>query len=216
MALKLPTSRRGARLIFADKRAVKQILVNLLSNGVKFTPRGGEVRVTARADAAGIEIAVRDTGTGISKADLERLGQPFEQVESAADPRQGRHRPGPGAGQVAGGDAWRRGGAGLGAGRRHHGAGAAALCGGGCARASGRGCQGRSRARSLPFRGRGLILKALRMDMTTPRLKAGIFVRALIRRAEVAGASAFVVRMGSEEAGAVILRSPGWTAPAWC
>jgi hypothetical protein len=39
-----------------------------------------------------------------------------------------------------------------------------------------------------------------------PRLKAGIFVRALTRRAEVAGASAFVVRMGSEEAGAIILR----------
>jgi hypothetical protein len=39
----------------------------------------------------------------------------------------------------------------------------------------------------------------------TPRLKAGIFVRALIRRAEVAGASAFIVRKGAEEAGAVIL-----------
>ena len=42
--------------------------------------------------------------------------------------------------------------------------------------------------------------------MPTPRLKAGIFVRALTRRAEVAGAAAFVVRMGSEEAGALILR----------
>jgi hypothetical protein len=41
---------------------------------------------------------------------------------------------------------------------------------------------------------------------STPRLKAGIFVRALIRRAEVAGASAFIVRKGAEEAGAVILR----------
>ena len=40
---------------------------------------------------------------------------------------------------------------------------------------------------------------------STPRLKAGIFVRALIRRAEVAGASAFIVRKGAEEAGAVIL-----------
>ena len=39
-----------------------------------------------------------------------------------------------------------------------------------------------------------------------PRLKAGIFVRALIRRAEVAGAAAFVVRKGSEEAGAIILK----------
>ena len=40
----------------------------------------------------------------------------------------------------------------------------------------------------------------------TPRLKAGIFVRALIRRAEVAGAAAYVVRKGSEEAGAVLLK----------
>jgi hypothetical protein len=42
--------------------------------------------------------------------------------------------------------------------------------------------------------------------MTTPRLKAGIFVRALIRRAQVEGAQAAVLRMGSEEAGAVIIR----------
>jgi hypothetical protein len=41
---------------------------------------------------------------------------------------------------------------------------------------------------------------------STPRLKAGIFVRALIRRAEVEGASAFIVRKGNEEAGAIILR----------
>jgi cell cycle sensor histidine kinase DivJ len=89
--LKLPAERSGvaiktaiapgAKLIFADKRAVKQILVNLLSNGVKFTPRGGEVRIRAALDARGIEIAVADTGVGISKKDLERLGKPFEQVE---------------------------------------------------------------------------------------------------------------------------------------
>jgi hypothetical protein len=42
--------------------------------------------------------------------------------------------------------------------------------------------------------------------MSTPRLKAGIFVRALIRRAETAGASAFIVRKGNEEAGAVVLK----------
>jgi cell cycle sensor histidine kinase DivJ len=72
----------GARLIFADRRAVKQILVNLLSNGVKYTPPGGEVLVSARA-GQGVTIQVRDTGTGISQADLERLGRPFEQVENA-------------------------------------------------------------------------------------------------------------------------------------
>ena len=71
----------GARTIFADKRAIKQIVVNLISNGVKFTPRGGEVRITASLDTRGIEIAVSDSGIGISARDLARLGQPFEQVE---------------------------------------------------------------------------------------------------------------------------------------
>jgi two-component system, cell cycle sensor histidine kinase DivJ len=71
----------GARRIFADKRAVKQILVNLLSNGVKYTPRGGEVTIRAGLDSGGIEIAVADSGVGISKRDLDRLGKPFEQVE---------------------------------------------------------------------------------------------------------------------------------------
>jgi signal transduction histidine kinase len=84
VALKLAVA-PSARLVFADRRALKQILVNLLSNGVKYTPPGGEVRVSARAleSGQGIEIAVSDTGTGISKADLERLGKPFEQVENA-------------------------------------------------------------------------------------------------------------------------------------
>jgi cell cycle sensor histidine kinase DivJ len=92
--LKMPAERAGVALklavapetrqVFADRRAVKQILVNLLSNGVKYTPPGGEVRVTARLLAErGVEISVADTGTGISKADLERLGRPFEQVENA-------------------------------------------------------------------------------------------------------------------------------------
>jgi cell cycle sensor histidine kinase DivJ len=70
-----------ASFIFADKRAVKQILMNLLSNGVKFTPRGGEVVVRAVQDSQGIEISVTDTGVGIPEKDLVRLGQPFEQVE---------------------------------------------------------------------------------------------------------------------------------------
>jgi len=75
----------NARLVFADRRAVKQILVNLLSNGVKYTPPGGQVQAIARIPEAGlgIEIIVSDNGMGISKQDLERLGKPFEQVENA-------------------------------------------------------------------------------------------------------------------------------------
>jgi len=89
--VKLTADRKGVALkmslpeechkIFADKRAVKQILVNLLTNGVKFTPRGGEVRLSAARDARGIEIAVADTGVGIAPEHLKRLGQPFEQAE---------------------------------------------------------------------------------------------------------------------------------------
>jgi cell cycle sensor histidine kinase DivJ len=71
-----------AKAIFADKRAVKQMLVNLISNGVKFTPRGGSVTVTAHVKD-GIILAVSDTGTGIAKSDLEKLGKPFAQVEGA-------------------------------------------------------------------------------------------------------------------------------------
>jgi cell cycle sensor histidine kinase DivJ len=69
------------KIVFADKRAVKQILINLLSNGVKFTPRGGDVRIVVTAQRNGLDIAVSDSGIGISAADLEKLGKPFEQVE---------------------------------------------------------------------------------------------------------------------------------------
>ncbi len=72
--------------IEADYRAIKQVLLNLLSNAVKFTPRGGRVTVRAevRHDALGerARVSVQDTGIGISKQDLARLAQPFEQVES--------------------------------------------------------------------------------------------------------------------------------------
>ncbi len=71
-----------ARHMVADKRAVTQILINLLSNGVKFTPRGGTVRIAAALEGHDIELSVADTGVGIDQADLKRLGQPFEQVDS--------------------------------------------------------------------------------------------------------------------------------------
>lgn len=70
----------GAKSIFADRRAVKQILLNLLANAVKFTPRGGEIWIAAAREEGAIEIAVADTGVGIPEGDLPRLGRPFEQA----------------------------------------------------------------------------------------------------------------------------------------
>ncbi len=73
----------AAKTVFADRRAIKQMLVNLINNGVKFTPRGGEVGVTCVRADNGVEIAVSDSGVGIAQKDLERLGRPFEQVDGA-------------------------------------------------------------------------------------------------------------------------------------
>jgi two-component system cell cycle sensor histidine kinase PleC len=66
----------------ADHRLLKQIVLNLLSNAVKFTPEGGRVTIRARAAGRQVSIAIADTGIGIPKDALARLGRPFEQVES--------------------------------------------------------------------------------------------------------------------------------------
>jgi two-component system, cell cycle sensor histidine kinase PleC len=71
----------GIRLM-ADARLLKQIVLNLLSNAVKFTPEGGHVVVRARSSAGQARIVIADTGIGIPKEALARLGRPFEQVES--------------------------------------------------------------------------------------------------------------------------------------
>jgi cell cycle sensor histidine kinase DivJ len=67
----------------ADRRAIKQIALNLVSNGLKFTPRDGAVTLTVQAAGGALEIIVSDTGVGIAPADLERLGRPFEQAGDA-------------------------------------------------------------------------------------------------------------------------------------
>jgi two-component system, cell cycle sensor histidine kinase PleC len=66
----------------ADRRALKQITLNLLSNAVKFTPDGGAVAVQGRLRGMAVIIGITDDGIGIPRQALQKLGRPFEQVES--------------------------------------------------------------------------------------------------------------------------------------
>ena len=66
----------------ADRRAIKQILLNLISNSVKFTPEGGQIAVTAKRSGGSAFLVIEDSGIGISREALKKLGRPFEQVES--------------------------------------------------------------------------------------------------------------------------------------
>jgi PAS domain S-box-containing protein len=75
-------------LLFADERAVRQIVFNFLSNAAKFTPRGGRIEIAARQAADGsLEISVSDTGIGMAPEDIPRALSPFEQLEDSWDRR---------------------------------------------------------------------------------------------------------------------------------
>ena len=69
----------------ADKRACKQMLLNVISNAIKFTDPGGWVRVSARVEGESVELAVADNGIGIAEADLPKLGNPFVQANNSYD-----------------------------------------------------------------------------------------------------------------------------------
>jgi two-component system cell cycle sensor histidine kinase PleC len=66
----------------ADRRAFKQIALNLLSNAVKFTPEQGRITVRGRVSRGAVVIGIQDSGIGIARDALQKLGRPFEQVES--------------------------------------------------------------------------------------------------------------------------------------
>ena len=65
------------------------MLLNLLSNGVKFTGKGGEVQVTAGVDARGLWIAVRDTGIGMAEKDIPTALEHFVQIDSDLNRKHG-------------------------------------------------------------------------------------------------------------------------------
>jgi PAS domain S-box-containing protein len=70
--------------LFADERCVRQVVANFLSNGIKFTPKGGNVAAAARLDPdGGITLTVVDTGIGMAQDDIPQALSPFQQLEGS-------------------------------------------------------------------------------------------------------------------------------------
>jgi signal transduction histidine kinase len=75
--------------IRADERKVKQVVLNLLSNALKFTPEGGRIAVGAVATDGAVEVSVEDTGVGIAPEDQESVFEEFRQVGLADKKAEG-------------------------------------------------------------------------------------------------------------------------------
>jgi two-component system cell cycle sensor histidine kinase PleC len=101
----------GSSSLMADERALKQIVINLVSNAVKFTPVGGNILISGTLAAdGGFQLCVEDDGPGIPAALLERIFTPFNQIDN----RYSRQAGGTGLGlslvrglaELHGGRAW--------------------------------------------------------------------------------------------------------------
>ena len=80
---------QGLPWLHADRRRIKQILINLLSNALKFTPAGGQVRVSCRRTPGGLALAVADSGIGIAPQNIARVLERFGMVDN---PMQKSHQ----------------------------------------------------------------------------------------------------------------------------
>jgi signal transduction histidine kinase len=77
----------GALTLYADEQRLKQMLIHLLSNACKFTPAGGKIDLSVRRVETGLTFVVTDNGIGIPASDLERVLDPFVQVDSSLSRR---------------------------------------------------------------------------------------------------------------------------------
>jgi signal transduction histidine kinase len=71
----------GEVLVTADAERFQQILLNLLTNAIKFTSTGGSVDLTCDGDASTVRVRVRDTGVGVRPIDIDRVFEPFVQID---------------------------------------------------------------------------------------------------------------------------------------
>jgi len=79
----------GLPLVFADTDRITQVLINLLSNGAKFTPDGGRLKIEVVREDSWCQVSVIDNGIGIKKEDQERIFEPFCQLENPLTKEKG-------------------------------------------------------------------------------------------------------------------------------
>ena len=87
--LRLESSAQPAPLVIGDGDRLAQVLVNLISNALKFTPPGGAVHVATEAAPDGVVVSIQDDGIGIPPEDLGRVFERFYQVDKARGPQRG-------------------------------------------------------------------------------------------------------------------------------
>jgi signal transduction histidine kinase len=71
--------------VYMDKNLIDQVLINLIGNAVKFTPNGGQIKLSAKATGNQVVVAITDTGYGIEKENLEKIFQEFFRVDNATN-----------------------------------------------------------------------------------------------------------------------------------
>jgi signal transduction histidine kinase/ActR/RegA family two-component response regulator len=79
----------GVQELFADRLRITQVIVNLVSNAVKFTPAGGRISVSANTDGSEVVVSVSDSGPGVPAEDRERIFESFQQGGRGADREEG-------------------------------------------------------------------------------------------------------------------------------
>jgi signal transduction histidine kinase/ActR/RegA family two-component response regulator len=85
-----PAVEGGNGYVFADNQRLKQVLINLVANAIKYNRRGGEVRLAVEGtESDRVRISVADTGPGIDEASLDRLFVPFERLGAAGSEIEG-------------------------------------------------------------------------------------------------------------------------------
>lgn len=89
LSLEISQPAQPLPLVSGDGDRLAQVLMNLISNALKFTPAGGRVTVAVAEAGGGLQVVVRDTGIGIAQGDLPRVFERFYQVEKSRGPQRG-------------------------------------------------------------------------------------------------------------------------------